>query len=108
MTKVLTDIAIRNLKPGAKRREIPDPVHGALRRRAAVRQEFVRGSLSVRGKPRKLTLPAGLSLKAARKAAGDALYEVEQGRDPSATKRQRKRRSRSPRRIRLGPLLRST
>lgn len=86
MIKVLTDIAIRNLKPGATRREIPDGkglyvvVQPSGKTSYAVRYRF-------RGKPRKLTLPGGLSLKAARKAAGDALYEVEQGRDPSATKR---------------------
>jgi integrase len=39
------------------------------------------------GKPRKLTLTSGISLAAARKAASDALYEVEQGRDPSEAKK---------------------
>ena len=40
------------------------------------------------GKPRKLTLKAGISLAAARKEAASALYDVEQGRDPGVAKRQ--------------------
>jgi integrase len=85
MTKLLTDIAIRNLKAAAKRREIPDGkglyvvVHPSGKTSYAVRYRFG-------GKPRKLTLPGGLSLKAARKVAGDALYEVDQGRDPILAK----------------------
>jgi hypothetical protein len=85
MVKLLTDIAIRNLKPGTKRREIPDGkglyvvVQPSGKTSYAVRYRFG-------GKPRKLTLPGGLSLKAARKAAGDALYEVDQGRDPIRAK----------------------
>ena len=38
------------------------------------------------GQPRKLTLPGGLTLAAARKLAADALLAVEQGRDPAETK----------------------
>ena len=38
--------------------------------------------------PRKLTLGGGLTLKAARKLASDALYELEQGRDPAHTKQE--------------------
>ena len=40
------------------------------------------------GAPRKLTLGGGLTLKAARKLASDALYELEQGRDPAQTKQE--------------------
>jgi integrase len=93
MPKVLTDIGIRNLKKSAKRREIPDGnglyvvVQPSGRKSYAVRYRFG-------GRPRKLTLPGALSLKAARKAAGDALYEVEKGRDPSAAKRQEKQERR--------------
>jgi integrase len=93
MSKVLTDIAIRNLKPGPVRREIPDGnglyvvVQPSGKKSYAVRYRYG-------GAPRKLTLPGGLSLKAARKAAGDALYEVEKGRDPSAAKRHAKQEQR--------------
>ena len=88
MAKKLTDIAIRNLKPGVTRREIPDP--GARGLYLIVQPSGVKG-FAVRyrhaGKTRKLTLRAGISLAAARKAAADALYEVEQGRDPAVAKR---------------------
>ena len=40
------------------------------------------------GTPRKLTLAGGITLKAARKLASDALYELEQGSDPSETKKE--------------------
>ena len=87
MTRGLTAVAIENLKPGAKRREVPDHgqrglyviVHPSGRQSFAVRYRFA-------GKPRKLTLGAGISLVAARKAAADALFELSQGRDPGAAK----------------------
>jgi integrase len=95
MAKGLTDIAIRSLKPEAARREIPDP--GARGLYVVIQPSGAR-SFAVRyryaGKPRKLTLTAGISLAAARKAAADALFEVEQGRDPGATKRQVKQAQR--------------
>jgi integrase len=83
-TKVLTDIGIRNLRPGVTRREISDPgAHGLYvivqpsgRKGFAVRYRF-------NGVPRKLTLTPGISLAAARKAAADAMYEISQGRDPA-------------------------
>ena len=88
MTKMLTDIAIRNLKPGPVRREIPD---AGARGLYVVIQPGGAKSFAVRyrygGKPRKLTLTGGISLAAARRAASDALYEVEQGRDPSEAKK---------------------
>ena len=89
MARGLTAVAIENLKPGAKRREVPDHgqrglyviVHPSGRQSFAVRYRFA-------GKPRKLTLGAGISLAAARKAAADALFELSQGRDPGAAKQQ--------------------
>jgi integrase len=88
MSKMLTDITIRNLKPGPVRREIPD---AGARGLYVVIQPGGAKSFAVRyrygGKPRKLTLTGGISLAAARKAASDALYEVEQGRDPSEAKK---------------------
>ena len=96
MAKALTDIAIRNLKAGTARREIPDP--GARGLYVVVQPSGVK-SFAVRyrfaGKPRKLTLQAGISLAAARKEASDALYEVEQSRDPSNAKRQAKEAQRA-------------
>jgi integrase len=87
MAKALTDIAIRNLKPGLRRREIPDP--GARGLYVVVQPTGVKG-FAVRyrfgGHPRKLTLESGIGLAAARKAAADAMYEVQQGRDPGAAK----------------------
>lgn len=91
MGKLLTDLAIRNIKPAATRREIPDPgarglyvvVQPSGAKSFAVRYRFA-------GKARKLTLKPGISLAAARKEAGDALYEIEKGRDPSTAKRQAK------------------
>jgi integrase len=84
----LTDVAIRNLKPASTRREIPDPGQRGL---YVVIQPTGAKSFAVRyrygGQPRKLTLEGGISLAAARKAASDALYEVEQGRDPSEAKK---------------------
>ena len=92
---MLTDISIRNLKPTAVRREIPDV--GARGLYVVVQPSGVK-SFAVRyrygGKPRKLTLTGGISLAAARKAAGDALFEVDRGRDPSAAKRQAKQAQR--------------
>ena len=88
MGKQLTDIAIRNLRAGVARREVPDP--GARGPYVIVQPSGVK-SFAVRyrhdGKTRKLTLKAGISLAAARKMAGDALYEVDQGRDPGAAKK---------------------
>jgi integrase len=86
MAKTLTDIAIRNLKPSATRRELPAGnglyviVHPTGRKSYAVR-------FRLNGKPAKLTLNGGISLAAARKAAADALYEVERGHDPIEAKR---------------------
>ncbi len=86
----LTDVAVRNLKAGKERREIPDGGSGLYivlqptgARSYAVRYRFA-------GQPRKLTLPGALTLAAARKLTADALFEVEQGRDPVETKRAEK------------------
>jgi integrase len=93
--KALTDIAIRNLKPSAERREIPDP---GCRGLYVVMQPSGAKSFAVRfrvnGKARKLTLPPGVSLAAARKLCGDAMLEVAQGRDPAAAKQATKQAQR--------------
>jgi integrase len=89
MAKGLTAIAIRNLKPGPERREIPDGhglyvvVHPTGKKSFAVRYRL-------NGKPAKLTLDRGLSLAEARVAAAKVFIEVERGRDPNASKHQAK------------------
>jgi integrase len=92
----LTDIAVRNLKPGATRREIPDKQQRGLycivqptgAKAFAVRYRFA-------GRPRKLTLQPGISLAAARKEAADALYQVQQGADPATTKAREREEARA-------------
>ena len=87
MAPVLTAKSIEHVKPGDRRREIPDPAQRGLylivqasgAKSFAVRYRFA-------GKPKKLTLQAGISLAAARKATADALFELSQGRDPAAVK----------------------
>jgi integrase len=95
MAKTLTDIAIRNLKPGSTRREIAD---AGCRGLYLVLQPSGVKSFAVRyrygGKSRKLTLKSGISLLAARKAAADAFYQVDQGHDPSVARRQAKQAQR--------------
>ena len=88
MARGFNDIAIRNLKPGDKRRELPDP--GARGLYVIVEPSGFK-SFAVRfrfdGKTRKLAL-GPISLSAARKAAAHALHEVKEGRDPTQTKKQ--------------------
>ena len=86
-SKALTDIAIRNLKPTAQRREIADTVpllylivQPSGRRRFCLRYR-------VHGRSRKMTLAAGLTLAAARKIAGDAALAIELGNDPADARR---------------------
>jgi integrase len=90
--RALTDIAIRKLKPGATRREIPDPGCRGLYvvvQPSGARSYAVRYRLA--GKSRKLTLPPGISLAGARKLAGDVMLEIALGRDPAAAKQAAKR-----------------
>jgi integrase len=86
MTKLTTKF-IENVKPAPVRREIPD---SGCRGLYLVLQPTGRKAWAVRyrfeGTPRKLTLAAGLTLAAARKAASDALHELERGNDPAALK----------------------
>jgi integrase len=95
MTKRLTEVAVRNLKPSAERREISDHANGLF----LVLQPSGRRSWAVRyrygGQPIKLTLgtwPA-LSLAAARKAAADAALELAEGRNPAKAKENAKARA---------------
>ena len=83
----LTDISIKNLKPSAQRREIPDQHQRGLycivqpsgAKVFAIRYRF-------EGRPRKFILQPGIELAAARKEAADALYQVQQGTDPAEAK----------------------
>jgi integrase len=92
MTKRLTDVAIRNLRPGPSRREIPD---GGARGLYVVLQPSGRRSFAARyrlhGKPQKLTLgeegKPPLSLAEARRLAAAALADAAKGIDPAATKK---------------------
>ena len=90
MARGFTDIAIRNLKPGDKRREIPDP--GARGLYVVIEPSGFK-SFAVRfrfdGKPKKLSL-GNIGLSQARKAAAHALHEVQEGRDPTLAKQQAK------------------
>jgi len=87
MAKQLTAVSIANARPGPQRREIPD---AGCRGLYLVVQPSGRKSWAVRyrydGRPKKLTLGPALTLAAARKAAADALHELERGNDPAALK----------------------
>ena len=88
MAKGFTDIAIRNLKPGPCAASYLIAVRASVFGYPAVRRKSFAVRYRYNGAPRKLTLAGGLTLKAARKLASDALYELEQGRDPAQTKQE--------------------
>jgi integrase len=94
MTRQITDLGVKNLRPKAQRYEKPAGHPGLY---IVVQPSGVK-SFALRyrfaGKTRKLTLSGGLSLAAARKAAADALFEVEQGRDPAVARVQQKQAQR--------------
>ena len=87
----LTTKFVENVRPAAVRREIPDAgcrglylvVQPTGRKVWAVRYRF-------EGVTRKLTLDAGLTLAAARKAATAALHELERGVDPAVARTEAK------------------
>jgi integrase len=96
MAARLTDIAIRNLKPAAVRQEIPDGqqrglyvvVHATGAKGFAVRYRFG-------GRSRRLVLQGGLTLAQARKAAADAMFNLQQGVDPAEEKAKAKTEQRT-------------
>ena len=119
--KVLTAVSVRNTKPTGRRREIPDAGCAGLH---LVVQPSGAKSWAVRyrigGQTRKLTLgpvlekdasdlpPAlgnALTLAGARKLATEALFEVRQGSDPAATKKEAKRKARAAPIVRDDPTL---
>ncbi|WP_298352967.1 site-specific integrase [Rhodoblastus sp.] len=88
MAKALTDLAIRNLKPKAKRREVPD---GKVPGLYYVIQPTGSTSWIVRfrhlGKPAKLTIGGGaIPLAEARDLAREALVKIAKGENPAAQK----------------------
>lgn len=89
MTARLTDIAIKNAKPGPNRREIPD---GGCKGLYLVVQPSGAKSWAVRyrheGKPRKLTLDGFPALATARKLAMAAIENPDH--DPAAAKQAKK------------------
>jgi integrase len=95
--KTLTDIAVRNLRPRSARYEVPDL--GARGLRVIVfptgRKSFAVRYRNAAGRTRKLTLPGGIGLAAARKLAGDVLLDVAQGRDPATAKQDARHGARS-------------
>jgi hypothetical protein len=90
MAKELTTIAIEKIKPGARRKEIPDGRIGGL---YFIVQPSGKLSWAFRyraaGKPRKFTIGQypSVSLKTARERAGEARDKVVEGKDPGAEKR---------------------
>ena len=95
MARGFTDIAIRNLKPGPVRREIPDP--GARGLYVIVEPSGFKSFAArfrFQGKPKKLSF-GNVSLSVARKLTADALHEAKEGRDPTAAKKQVKRERRA-------------
>ena len=93
MIRQITDKGVKALKPRAQRYEKPIGnglyvvVQPGGRKSYAARYRFA-------GKTRKLTLPGGITLAAARRAAADALYKVEQGIDPAVARQRQKQAQR--------------
>jgi integrase len=84
----LTDLKVRNFKPATQRVEVPDKAQRGL---YLVVQPSGKRSFAVRyrldGKPKKLTLTAGLTLADARRRASEIMYQIETGTDPRVAKR---------------------
>lgn len=86
---MLTEIAVRNLKPKPARYEMPDGnglyvvVQPSGRKSYAVR-------FRINGKPKKLTFPRGVTLAEARAEAAAAIVKVQRGVDPTDAKRKAK------------------
>jgi integrase len=86
---MLTEIAVRNLKPKPARYEMPDGnglyviVQPSGQKSYAVR-------FRIHGKPKKLTLPRGITLAEARAQAAAAIVRVQRGIDPTDAKRKAK------------------
>ena len=80
--KKLTDVRVRTAKPKAARYELSD---GGAPLRLVVQPSGARSyavRFRINGETRKLTLPKGISLAAARKLSADAMLQASQGVDP--------------------------
>jgi integrase len=93
IARTLTDLGVKNMRPGAVRREIPDRtpllylvLQPSGRRRFVLRYRYL-------GKSRKVTLAAGLSLADARVAAASAARDLERGVDPREARRTAKQQA---------------
>jgi integrase len=90
MIKKLTDVRVRTAKPKAARYEVSD---GGSPLRLVVQPSGARSyavRFRVNGETRKLTLPKGISLAAARKLSADAMLQASQGIDPCKLKNEAK------------------
>jgi integrase len=90
VVKKLTDVRVRTAKPKAARYEVSD---GGSPLRLVVQPSGARSyavRFRVNGETRKLTLPRGISLAAARKLSADAMLQASQGIDPCKLKNEAK------------------
>src|SRR6516225_4234353 len=88
MTKMMTALGVRSVRPGEKKFEVA--VGGARNLYLAVQPSGKRAFVvryRFNGRPSKLTLDAGLTLAEARQAAAATWVEIERGTDPAAKKR---------------------
>jgi len=94
MTRQITDIGIKALRPKAERYEksVDGRGHYVVVHPSGLKSHVFRYSYA--SKRRKLTLQPGITLAAACKAVADARYELEQGRDPGVAKRQQRQAQR--------------
>jgi integrase len=87
MTKRLSAKGVENAKPGTARREISDGASGLYLIVQPSGHKSWAARFRVNGIPRKLTLPAGLTLAEAREQAATAIKEAHQGNDPTKAKK---------------------
>jgi hypothetical protein len=90
MIKKLTDVRVRTAKPKAARYEISD---GGSPLRLIVQSSGAKSyavRFRINDQTRKLTLPKGISLAAARKLSADAMLQASQGIDPCELKKEAK------------------
>jgi hypothetical protein len=86
MAKRLTALVIDNMKAGDTRREVPAGNNVFVTAQPCGRKGYcVRYRIA--GRPRKQTLPSGLSLAQARKLAADAMFDVARGVDPAEARK---------------------
>jgi integrase len=83
----LTAVRVTNAKPGVTRQEIPDGGSGLFLVVQPSGHKSWAARFRVNGVPRKLTLPAGLTLHEAREQAAAAIKEAQRGNDPTKLKR---------------------